>query len=715
MKRSIKALLKNILIFILSFIFLFFLVLILVAFLVDINQYKNEIEQLVEDETSLKLEINGPIRLSFFSGIKFSTSDVTLSHDNNLIADIDSLRFGVSFTDISLASFLRGKPKITSAELRIKTLNLSRDKDGFYNFLPLLENSILINIEELNKDNKDNTELNDLLISHFFIEDIKLSINHLNYLDDLEALSIKLKKIKASLSLLPVIDHNELVINDPQIITKYTYSGNLSIKQALLNQYQIANLSLMFKEQQGEFSAEEVKFSFIQEGKDHALPPLVFDAYGQVSFSFVYTDSGTNSELLWTQPQSIKLGKFDFNLPELKVSNEQVELETKSAHLKFENVYIFKNSQYAMSELLIKSLLFESNEIDLIWKKAGKDKSNWNKEEYHFKKFLLQTENLPILSKGKPFDVTSEAFLKQFAQKGRIEFSSESLSDKTIGLNNIKFVLQGNNNEINLKMFSFNTPSSSSFNDEHSQVTGKALIRLSKEPALLPQWEFSLHSKKVNLESIVELMNLENKIQGYAFVDSQLSGFIENSNYKILSGRIHAKASDLLINHMDVDKILEDLQSSQSVGLLDIGAVGLLGPAGILVTKGNDYRNLSNSFANKGNSKIKQFNSDISYANDIATLNDVAFATQKYRLAAKGKINLQEQTFLQFFISTVDENGCSIYEEEIKGRLSAPSVKKINVLLGGVINPINSVVSKTKDTLNLHCKTPFYNGIVKAP
>lgn len=673
MKKLFKTLLKVVAILIV----LFLVVSILVATLVDINQYKNEIAQWVENETGLKLEINGDMALSVFSGVKFNAKDIKLFQNKALIADIDSLHLGVDIHSLYI-----GEPEITSLELHANILNISRDKKGNYNFLPLLTNS------------QDNTvEADDLSLNQLSVKDIQLSIDRFHYLDDLESLSIKLDKVKASLSLLPIIDHHKLVIDDPRILVAYSYSGELAVRQALINQYQIADLSLQFKDHMGDFIAEHMAFSFIQEGVDHALPPLVFDANGTLMFKVAYHIPDGAAEPLWTQPDVIKVAKFDFNLLSLKLNNKQYQLETDNAHLAFEKVAIFEAGQYVLNDLLIKSLAFESKQVDLNWKNEGK---------YFFKKFLLQVNDLPVIHKGKPLELMSDVFLKKFAQKGSVSFSCDSVSNKAQGLENVKIFLKGKNKRISLSTLSFKAM--------ESELTGEGYIKLEKKS---PQWELKIRSDKLNLQPVAGLMNAPAKIEGYASIDTHLSGVLQNSDFKVSTGRIQTRANNVLIDGIDFDKVLEDFQSSQSVGLLDVGAVTLLGPAGMLVTKGNDYRTLSNSLASKGRSKIIQLNSDIAYSDDIATMNDVAFATEKHRLAVNGKINVQNNTFIKFEVATVDAHGCPIYKEEVKGSLDSPSVRKVNVLVSGVVNPVSSVISKVTKRLKMRCKKPFYTGVVK--
>ncbi len=687
MIKTFKFLIKTLAILLVLFI------VVSVAFtvLVDINQYKSEIIELVEQEAGLKLEINGEMKLTIFSGLKFNAENVKLSLGNELIADIQSLKIGMEAYSIYI-----GEPEVDSVELHVRTLNIFRDKNNQFNFLPLLNEKRQNNpVLETNKIKR----VEKLALNYLALKDIKLSIEQFQYLDDLESISVKLNKVNASLSLLPIIDHSELVIDDPRVLVDYTYSGKLDIKQALINQYQISSLSLVFKDKKGDFVADELAFHFIQEGVEHTPPPLVFEAQGQASITVRYDIPKGATEPLWFKPDMIKIGKFDFKLPKLKVTQEQFRLETTQAKIDFEEVSVFDGKKYLLDNLQLKSMNFDSKKLNINLQDKG---------DYELNQLILILNNFPLIQKGKVIDMMSESFLREFSKKGQVNFSTGHLSHESHALKNLALILKGKNNRISLNKFSFNAL--------ESKMNGEGeLIFYAKNKNKIPKWNSKFHSDKLNLQPFSEVMSLPSKLEGYASINTHLSGEYQDSKFTIDDGLVNTKVNNLLVKGINLDKVLEDFQSSQSVGLLDVGAVALLGPAGMLVTKGNDYHNLMNSLDNKGNSEVKQLNSEISFSDGVATLNDVAFATLKHRLALTGKINTNNNSFINFKVATIDKHGCPIYQEEVKGGLDSPKVKKVNVLVSGVINPINSILSKVKKPLNIYCKKPFYTGVVKAP
>lgn len=683
MKKIIKSLMKISVILLLIFI----IASVMFMVLVDINQYKSEIVELVEQEAGLKLEINGEMKLTIFTGLKFNAEKVKLFLDDELIADINSLHIGVDPYSIYI-----GEPEIDSVELDVKTLNIFRDKNNQFNFLPLYKNKT--------DSQKGTVAVQDQLgLNYLALKNIQLSIEQFQYLDDLESVSVKLNTVNASLSLLPIIDHHELVIDDPRVLTGYNYSGELDIKQALVNQFQIAGLSLSFNDQKGDFVADKLAFNFIQEGTEHASPPLVFDASGKLSFKLLYHIPEGYSEPLWSRPDVIKVGKFDFNLPTLKLSEEQYQLETEQAHLVFQEVAIFESGKYTLENLFIKALSFDGKKLNVNLKK---------KDAYSFNQFRIQLSNLPVIHKGKLLEITSDTFLRKFAQKGILKFSSDSLSNKSQELKKINVALKGAENKITLTRFLFYAIESEMHGDGELLLVKPGQKEASK-------WQFNIRSDKLNLLPFADLMSLPSRLEGYIAINTDLSGDFKNSIFSVSSGTVKTKANDVQLSGIDLDKVLENFQNSQSVGLLDVGAVALLGPAGVLVTKGKDYHTLVNSWDNKGSSTIKQLNSEISFSDGIASMDDVAFATEKHRLAVRGKINIEKKTFINFKVATINKHGCTIYEEAVEGSLESPSVKKVNVLVSGVVNPMNSLLSKIKKPLNITCKEPFYSGAVKAP
>ncbi len=700
MKKLFKALFKVVF----AVIIIFLIISALVATFVDINHYKDEISQIVEQQTGLKLEINGELKLSILSGLKFNANDVKLLLDKELIADIESIHLGMTAYSLYI-----GEPEITSVELAVRTLKFSRNKKGQFNFLPLYYKSLAAS--ESNKSEQDADDK--LLLNSLAINDIQLSIEDFQYLDDFSSVSIKLTNSKASLSLLPIIDHHELVIDEPRVLVAYNYDGELSIKKALINQYQIANLEMHFSDKKGDFIADKLAFSFLEEGKDHALPPMMFDAQGKLALKLRYPSYDKlpegAAEPDWTQPELMKIEQFDFNFAKFKLSDKQYQVEMEQTHLVFDEMSVFEAKKYLLNELLIKSLSADSKKVAVTLSRTltGKENSEHN-GEYDFNQLVLQLNNVPVLHKGKPLEPMSDVFLHKFAKKGVIKLTGENLQHQSQEIKNFNVTLKGNADKIDLSISASNVMNSAVTAEGHFKVHSAT----KKES---PQWQIKVSSDKLNLNTFSEFADLPFKMEGFSSADTHLSGNYHDSNFQITAGKINSRANNILMKGININKIMEDFQSSQRVGLLDVGAVFLMGPTGMLLTKGNDYNNLIKTMGGKGDSKINQLNLNMTYSDEILTMNDVAFSTEKHRMAVKGKINIKQKAFIGFEVATIDKDGCPIYKEEVKGSLADPKVEKVNVLVKGVVNPVHSLIKIISKPLKAQCKKPFYTGVVKAP
>ena len=119
------------LLFISGLIGLFLLASVLVTIFVDINQYKKEISQLVQEETGLDLNIDGDMSLGIISGIKFHAENIKLSNKIGLIADIEQISLGMPLSAIFAMEF-----KMSSLDIKARSLYISRDKHGHFNIIP---------------------------------------------------------------------------------------------------------------------------------------------------------------------------------------------------------------------------------------------------------------------------------------------------------------------------------------------------------------------------------------------------------------------------------------------------------------------------------------------------------------------------------------------------------------------------------------------------
>jgi hypothetical protein len=158
----------------------------------------------------------------------------------------------------------------------------------------------------------------------------------------------------------------------------------------------------------------------------------------------------------------------------------------------------------------------------------------------------------------------------------------------------------------------------------------------------------------------------------------------------------------------DADEIIDKFKRSQSFNLVDLGAVLLAGPVGIAVTKGTDFARIF--VLNSGKStKIFKLASNWTINDGVFTIEDAAFATNLNRVAIAGSIGFSNSN-LNLIIALLNENGCSIFSQEVYGNLNNPTIGKVKVV-GTVMAPVTNLVD---DITGKDCVV-FYSGSVEHP
>ncbi len=175
-----------------------------------------------------------------------------------------------------------------------------------------------------------------------------------------------------------------------------------------------------------------------------------------------------------------------------------------------------------------------------------------------------------------------------------------------------------------------------------------------------------------------------------------------------LDGYLLLNGKDLTLYGLDLDKVIDRFKRSQRFTFADLGAVLLMGPAGILVTKGSDYASIA--ILNRGDSsRVFELSSDWEFSKGVISLADVAFTTEENRMAARGSIDLVTDT-LSIQIALLNPQGCSVFSQSISGKIEEPDMGKVKVVKS-LLAPITNMVDKMAGT---ECEV-FYDGRVKHP
>jgi hypothetical protein len=247
-----------------------------------------------------------------------------------------------------------------------------------------------------------------------------------------------------------------------------------------------------------------------------------------------------------------------------------------------------------------------------------------------------------------------------------------------------------------------------------TRLDGEGQIELGD--ARLP-WRLQIRSGRIAMEPLLAFFNSSYDARGDLDLTLNLQGQgLEPDRVReTLGGRILMRGGPLQVRGVDLDQVLTHLEKSHRVGLLDIGAYALAGPAGALLSKGTDYSQLLSSTQSEGLNDITRLHSDLRIDNGVLHTGDVAIATPRHRLAVKGNVDLRRGGPVDLQIATLDPDGCARYQENIGGSAAAPRVRQAGAVVKGVIHPVRSVVVSVLGAVTGGCPEPFYQGAVPHP
>lgn len=161
----------------------------------------------------------------------------------------------------------------------------------------------------------------------------------------------------------------------------------------------------------------------------------------------------------------------------------------------------------------------------------------------------------------------------------------------------------------------------------------------------------------------------------------------------------------------DLDHKLARFESSQSFNLVDVGAAFFAGPLGLAITKGYGFARVFEG--GSGSTAIRVLVSDWRVERGVAHAADVAMATNENRVALTGNLDFVNGRFDDVTVALVDDDGCALARQRIRGPFGQPVVEKPHVL-ATVTGPARKLVRQAKDLLGGKCEV-FYTGSVEPP
>ncbi len=226
----------------------------------------------------------------------------------------------------------------------------------------------------------------------------------------------------------------------------------------------------------------------------------------------------------------------------------------------------------------------------------------------------------------------------------------------------------------------------------------------------VPYYRFQYSINQFNAEDLMQTFLEDTVITGKMdfSMDITMSGNHWENLVSKLNGNIHLTGKDLMMYGVDTDELLEKFKRSQKFTLIDVGAVLLAGPVGLAVTKGTDYASMI--VLNSGEETlVTNLVSDWSVNDGKLIIQDVAFRTEKNRIAANGWLNFTTDS-LELTIALLNKNGCSIFSQDLCGSFGEPKTGDIKVV-GTILAPVTNLLD---DVFGSDCEV-FYDGSVKHP
>ena len=180
------------------------------------------------------------------------------------------------------------------------------------------------------------------------------------------------------------------------------------------------------------------------------------------------------------------------------------------------------------------------------------------------------------------------------------------------------------------------------------------------------------------------------------------------------SGTFSLRGENLVVNTMDLDKLLSSYESSQEFNLIDLGAFFIAGPLGNVALAGYHYGDFYNQ-TRGGKGTITQFISHWTIKDGVAEAIDCAFATPHNRVAFKGRLDFVRERYDNVIVALLDDKGCAKFKQSISGSFRKPQISAVNVS-ESLAGPFSNLYRKAQRFVQGgKCEVFYYGAVRQAP
>ena len=243
------------------------------------------------------------------------------------------------------------------------------------------------------------------------------------------------------------------------------------------------------------------------------------------------------------------------------------------------------------------------------------------------------------------------------------------------------------------------------------KITGKAILDFTKTPT---QLHIQHRVTGFDLGNFSDAMRSNDVFKGK--LNYQLDDTFNSFNWlkakKSLNGTVLIDGENLNMNGIDLDKVIQRYNNSQQFDVIDLAAIFVAGPYGAVFTNGISFVELLSQ--NIGDStQIVKLVSNWDIINGVASAQDVAFSTSKYRMAMTGSLDFRKNNYNDVTIALINKQGCEAIGEHINGSFNDPETKSISTI-GVITGSVNNLWRDLTKPLRKPC-TPMYTGSVEHP
>ena len=242
-------------------------------------------------------------------------------------------------------------------------------------------------------------------------------------------------------------------------------------------------------------------------------------------------------------------------------------------------------------------------------------------------------------------------------------------------------------------------------------VKGHALIDFNSKPVSI-----SLYHKAQNMDCLLFLRAVDSDEYLEGRLSYEISLDFQSFDWqKIMTsskGQFHIAGNNLTFYGLDLDKTLKEFEVTKEFNVMNLAAVFLAGPYGSVFAKGIDYKDILTGYDGE-QTTIDELTGNWKINKGIAIADDVAFKTDKYRMAVDGKLDLVNKQYNNLTIAMVNKDGCVGFSQTLSGDFEEPQTTSMMVI--GIAFGKSDNMWKVLSTPSKRKCTPFYTGSITHP